>query len=164
RGRGRHRARRRDGAGGSLKLSSTLAELDGGATPVMEVSAVRPPAWPHRHLLDTDVLTWPQVELVLDTADVMAQIVAARRPRSEALRGIGVTNLFYEASTRTRVSFEVAARHLSADVVNVSVGGSSIEKGESLLDTMRTLESLGARVLVIRHAVSGAPYLVAREF
>jgi aspartate carbamoyltransferase catalytic subunit len=104
------------------------------------------------------------VELVLDTADAMAEIVAKRRPRSDALRGVGVTNLFYEASTRTRVSFEVAARHLSADVVNVSAGGSSIEKGESLLDTMRTLESLGARVLVIRHAVSGAPYLVAREF
>src|SRR5438093_6346167 len=126
--------------------------------------AERPPAWPHRHLLDTDVLTWPQIELVLDTADVMAQIVARRRPRSDALRGVGVTNLFYEASTRTRVSFEVAAKHLSADVVNVSVSGSSIEKGESLLDTMRTLESLGARVLVMRHATSGAPYLVAREF
>lgn len=126
--------------------------------------AERRPAWPHRHLLDTDVLTWPQIELVLDTADVMAQIVARRRPRSDALRGVGVTNLFYEASTRTRVSFEVAAKHLSADVVNVSVSGSSIEKGESLLDTMRTLESLGARVLVMRHATSGAPYLVAREF
>ena len=124
----------------------------------------RPPAWPHRHLLDTDVLSWPQIELVLDTAKAMAEIVARRRPRSDALRGVGVTNLFYEASTRTRVSFEVAARHLAADVVNVSVSGSSIEKGESLLDTMRTLESLGARVLVIRHAVSGAPYLVAREF
>ena len=145
-------------------MPSTLTELDGGATPVAEASSERPPAWPHRHLLDTNVLTWPQIELVLDTADVMAQIVARRRPRSEALRGIGVTNLFYEASTRTRVSFEVAAKHLSADVVNVSVTGSSIEKGESLLDTMRTLESLGARVLVMRHATSGAPYLVAREF
>lgn len=122
------------------------------------------PAWPHRHLLDTDVLTWPQIELVLDTARYMAEIVAGTRPRSTALRGVGVTNLFYEASTRTRVSFEVAARHLSADVVNVSVGGSSIEKGESLLDTMRTLEALGAKMLVMRHATSGAPYLVAREF
>jgi aspartate carbamoyltransferase catalytic subunit len=121
-------------------------------------------AWPHRHLLDTDVLTWPQIELVLDTARHMAEIVAGERPRSTALRGVGVTNLFYEASTRTRVSFEVAARHLSADVVNVAVSGSSIEKGESLLDTMRTLEALGAKVLVIRHATSGAPYLVAREF
>jgi aspartate carbamoyltransferase catalytic subunit len=121
-------------------------------------------AWPHRHLLDTDVLTWPQIELILDTARHMAEIVAGERPRSTALRGIGVTNLFYEASTRTRVSFEVAAKQLSADVVNVAVSGSSIEKGESLLDTMRTLEALGAKVLVIRHATSGAPYLVAREF
>ena len=122
------------------------------------------PAWPHRHLLDTDVLTWPQIELVLDTARHMAEIVAGDRPRSTALRGVGVTNLFYEASTRTRVSFETAATQLSADVVNVGASGSSIEKGESLLDTMRTLESLGARILVLRHAVSGAPYLVAREF
>jgi hypothetical protein len=121
-------------------------------------------AWPHRHLLDTDVLTWPQIELVMDTAAAMAEIVGRGKPRSEALRGVGVTNLFYEASTRTRVSFEVAAKHLSADVVNVTAGGSSVEKGESLLDTMRTLEALGARVLVIRHALSGAPYLVAREF
>jgi len=146
-------------------MSTVLTEPSNGSKGEVEAAAVdRPPAWPHRHLLDTDVLTWPQVELVMDTAEVMAEIVAKRRPRSDALRGVGVTNLFYEASTRTRVSFEVAARHLSADVVNVSVGGSSIEKGESLLDTMRTLESLGARVLVIRHAVSGAPYLVAREF
>ena len=121
------------------------------------------PAWPHRHLLDTDVLTWPQIQLVLDTARHMAEIVSGARPRSTALRGIGVTNLFYEASTRTRVSFETAAKYLSADVVNVSTGGSSIEKGESMLDTMRTLEALGAKVLVMRHATSGAPYLVARE-
>jgi aspartate carbamoyltransferase catalytic subunit len=143
--------------------SSLTADEKAAGVGVTE-QAGRSPAWPHRHLLDTEVLTWPQIELVMDTADVMAEIVARRRPRSEALRGVGVTNLFYEASTRTRVSFEVAGKHLSADVVNVSVSGSSIEKGESLLDTMRTLESLGARVLVIRHATSGAPYLVAREF
>ncbi len=146
-------------------MSTVLTEPSNGSKTEVEATSLdRPPAWPHRHLLDADILTWPQVELVLDTANVMAEVVAKRRPRSDALRGVGVTNLFYEASTRTRVSFEVAARHLSADVVNVSVGGSSIEKGESLLDTMRTLESLGARVLVIRHAVAGAPYLVAREF
>ena len=121
-------------------------------------------AWPHRHLLDTDVLTWPQIELVMDTARHMGEIVAGTQPRSTALRGVGVTNLFYEASTRTRVSFEVAAKQLSADVVNVASGGSSIEKGESLLDTMRTLEALGARILVMRHGASGAPYLAAREF
>jgi aspartate carbamoyltransferase catalytic subunit len=134
------------------------------ARPASSTSAETEAAWPHRHILDTDVLTWPQIELVLDTARHMGQIVAGERARSSALRGIGVTNLFYEASTRTRVSFEVAAKHLSADVVNVAVSGSSIEKGESLLDTMRTLEALGARILVMRHATSGAPYLVAREF
>ena len=144
-------------------MSQAVAEATNGQ---MAGSAAGPEtrAWPHRHLLDTDVLSWPQVELVLDTADDMAEIVAGRRPRSEALRGVGVTNLFYEASTRTRVSFEAAAKHLSADIVNVTAGGSSVEKGESLLDTMRTLEALGARILVIRHATSGAPYLVAREF
>ena len=135
-----------------------------GAADAPGVASTSTPAWPHRHLLDTDVLTWPQIELVLDTARHMAEIVSGERPRSTALRGVGVTNLFYEASTRTRVSFEVAARQLSADVVNVGISGSSIEKGESLLDTMRTLQALGAKVLVIRHATSGAPYLVAREF
>jgi aspartate carbamoyltransferase catalytic subunit len=138
------------------------AGMPGGVEATDPVRAAS--AWPHRHLLDTDVLTWPQIERVMDLADEMREIIERRRPRSDALKGVGVTNLFYEASTRTRVSFEVAAKHLSADVVNVSAGGSSIEKGESLLDTMRTLEALGARVLVIRHAVSGAPYLVAREF
>jgi aspartate carbamoyltransferase catalytic subunit len=140
--------------------TALAAGVDAGAS----ASQGSPTAWPHRHLLDTDALTWPQIELVLDTARHMGEIVSGERPRSTALRGVGVTNLFYEASTRTRVSFEVAARQLSADVVNVSVSGSSIEKGESLLDTMRTLEALGAKVLVIRHATSGAPYLVAREF
>jgi aspartate carbamoyltransferase catalytic subunit len=122
------------------------------------------PRWPHRHLLDTDVLSWPELDLVMRTADSMAEIVAGRQPRGTDLRGVGVTTLFYEASTRTRVSFEVAAKHLSADVVNVTPGGSSVTKGESLLDTMRTLEALGARMLVIRHATSGAPYLVAEHF
>jgi aspartate carbamoyltransferase catalytic subunit len=145
-------------------MSGVLAGETPGAEAERRVEAAPGPAWPHRHLLDTDVLTWPQIELVLDTARHMAEIVSGARPRSTALKGIGVTNLFYEASTRTRVSFEVAAKHLSARVANVSVGGSSIEKGESLLDTMRTLEALGAKVLVMRHATSGAPHLVAREF
>lgn len=143
-------------------MSSMLAEAaNGSAEPVVAVTS---PAWRHRHLLDTDVLTWSEIELVLDTADEMAEIVAGRRPRSSVLRGVGLTNLFHEASTRTRVSFEVAARRLSADVVNVAAGGSSIEKGESLLDTTRTLEALGAQILVVRHSTSGAPYLVARTF
>jgi aspartate carbamoyltransferase catalytic subunit len=143
-------------------VSRAVADATNGAHVADSHGTAR--AWPHRHLLDTDVLTPPQIELLLDTATHMARIVAGRRPRSEELRGINVTNLFYEASTRTRVSFEVAAKHLSADVVNVTAGGSSVEKGESLLDTIGTLESTGARILVIRHPVAGAPQLVAREF
>ena len=120
--------------------------------------------WTHRHLLDTAVLSWADIELVMTTADAMAEVVARRRPAEPVLRGIGVTILMYEASTRTRVSFEVAAKRLGADVVNVATAGSSVTKGESLLDTMRTLEAAGAEMLVMRHATSGAPYLVAEHF
>ena len=100
----------------------------------------------------------------MHTTATMSEILARPIPRVPALRGWGVTNLFYEASTRTRVSFEVAAKNLSADVVNVTASASSVTKGESLIDTIRTLEALGARMLVIRHATSGAPWLAAETF
>ncbi len=121
-------------------------------------------AWRHRHLLDVDVLSWPEIGLVMATADLMAKSMTALTPAAAVLRGVGVTTLFYEASTRTRVSFEVAAKQLGATVVNVSAAGSSVTKGESLLDTVRTLEAEGAGMLVMRHAVSGAPYLAAEAF
>jgi len=120
--------------------------------------------WGHRHLLDVDVLSVADLDLVMATADRCAETIAARGEADPVLHGVNVTILMYEASTRTRVSFEVAAGRLGGTVVNVSAAGSSITKGESLLDTMRTLESTGADVLVMRHASSGAPYLVAREF
>ena len=123
-----------------------------------------PPEWRHRHLLDVDVLTWPEIELVLRTADSMREILARPIAKVPALRGSTVTILFYEASTRTRVSFELAAKALSADVVNIAVATSSVTKGESLLDTVRTIEALGSSTLIIRHSVSGAPYLAASEF
>jgi aspartate carbamoyltransferase catalytic subunit len=84
-------------------------------------------------------------------------------PRAPALRGLTVATLFYEASTRTRASFELAGKILGADVINLSAGGSSVEKGESLVDTVRTLQAIGVDVLVMRHARSGAPYLAARN-
>lgn len=120
--------------------------------------------WTHRHLLDTEALTWADLELVMRTAEAMAEVVAGRVPAEAPLRGVNVTNLFYEASTRTRVSFELAAKKVGADLVNVTASGSSVTKGESLLDTMRTLEAAGARILVIRHPNAGAPHLVARRF
>jgi aspartate carbamoyltransferase catalytic subunit len=122
------------------------------------------PAWPHRHLLDTADLTVPEIERLMELAQRMAGSLEHRGAKLTALDGRQVTTLFYEASTRTRVSFEVAARRLSASVVNVSAASSSVTKGESLIDTVRTLEALGTDVLVIRHARSGAPYLAAQHF
>jgi aspartate carbamoyltransferase catalytic subunit len=124
----------------------------------------QPVGWRHRHLLDVDVLSWPEIELVMRTTDAMREVLARPIAKVPALRGRNVTILFYEASTRTRVSFEVAAKNLSADVVNIAAATSSVTKGESLVDTVRTVEALGAQLLVIRHPVSGAPYLAAETF
>ena len=120
--------------------------------------------WSHRHLLDVDALTREDIELVMRTTDGMHEVLDRPIPKVPALRGTSVTILFYEASTRTRVSFEVAAKNLSADVVNVAASTSSVSKGESLVDTVRTIEALGADMLVIRHQASGAPYLAAEVF
>jgi aspartate carbamoyltransferase catalytic subunit len=130
----------------------------------MTLAASAATAWRHRHLLDVAGLTADEVGLVLRRARRLADVVAGEVERPATLRGVGVANLFYEASTRTRVSFEVAARLLGADVVNVTAAASSVTKGESLVDTVRTLAALGSRLLVIRHAAAGAPYLAARAF
>lgn len=116
-----------------------------------------------RHLLDLDDLTRDEIERVFEAADGMKEVLARPIARVPTLRGRSVMNLLYEPSTRTRVSFEIAAKNLGADVVNVSASGSSVEKGESLLGTVRTLRSLGADLLVIRHKDSGAPYVVAQH-
>ena len=120
--------------------------------------------WRHRHLLDVDGLSAADLDLVMRTTDAMREVLARPIAKVPALRGRQVTILFYEASTRTRVSFEVAARNLSADVVNIAAASSSVSKGESLVDTVRTVEALGAQMLVMRHSVSGAPYLAAEVF
>ena len=124
----------------------------------------QPVGWHHRHLLDVDVLSWADIELVMRTTDAMREVLARPIAKVPALRGRNVTILFYEASTRTRVSFEVAAKNLSADVVNIAAATSSVTKGESLVDTVKTVEALGAQMLVMRHSVSGAPYLAAEIF
>jgi aspartate carbamoyltransferase catalytic subunit len=120
--------------------------------------------WSHRHLLDVDGLSRADIDLVMRTTDEMHEVLGRPIPKVPALRGTSVTILFYEASTRTRVSFEVAAKNLSADVVNIAASASSVTKGESLVDTVRTIEALGADMLVMRHGVSGAPYLAAEVF
>lgn len=119
--------------------------------------------WARRHVLDVDDWSRAELEQVLATTDAMREILARPIRRAPPLRGKTVILFFAEASTRTRVSFELAAKTLSADTVNISVSGSSAEKGESLLDSVRTLQALGGDVIVLRHASSGAPYFVAQR-
>jgi len=120
-------------------------------------------AFAHHSLLDVEGLTRADVERILDTAEAFLQV--SRRPvrKVPTLRGKTVINLFYEASTRTRTSFELAGKRLSADVINMSVSASSVRKGETLQDTCRTLQAMHPDVIVIRHASSGAPSYVASK-
>jgi aspartate carbamoyltransferase catalytic subunit len=117
-----------------------------------------------RHAIDLDDFSAAEIEEILETTEGMKEVLSREIKQVPALRGRNVVNMFYEESTRTRISFELAARALSANIVNFTARGSSVEKGESLVDTVRTLQALGADIVVIRHSQSGAPYLVAREF
>ncbi len=114
-----------------------------------------------RHLLGIEGLTREEILLILDTADSMVEIGQREIKKVPTLRGRTVVNLFYEPSTRTRSSFEIAEKRLSADIVNFSASGSSVSKGETLLDTARTLEAMEPDFIVIRHPSSGAPRFLA---
>ncbi|MBE9502299.1 MAG: aspartate carbamoyltransferase catalytic subunit [Dehalococcoidia bacterium] len=116
-----------------------------------------------RHVLDLDDFTREEIELVFETADAMKEVFQREIKKVPTLRGKTLVTMFYEASTRTRISFEQAAKSLSADVINISASGSSTEKGESLIDTVRTIQALGADVIVMRHYHAGAPYLIAQH-
>jgi len=115
----------------------------------------------NRHLISAADLTREDALRVLDTADELARISDRPIKKLPTLRGRTVVNLFFEDSTRTRISFEAAAKRLSADVINFSAKGSSVGKGESLKDTALTLEAMGADAVVIRHSASGAPHRLA---
>jgi len=117
--------------------------------------------WPYRHLLDVEGLSRAEIDRILDVAVEMRAARAERRHRSLLEHEI-VGLAFYEASTRTRVSFELAARALGATVVDLGIAGSSVAKGESLVDTLRTLERTGVTTAVLRHGSSGAAHLAAR--
>ncbi|MCT2085536.1 aspartate carbamoyltransferase catalytic subunit [Microbacterium enclense] len=114
-----------------------------------------------RHLLDTRDLTRAEALEILDVAEDMADTQRREVKKLPTLRGKTVVNLFFEDSTRTRISFEAAAKRLSADVINFSAKGSSVSKGESLQDTAQTLQAMGADAVVIRHGASGAPRTLA---
>ena len=114
-----------------------------------------------KHLLSAADLNRADALLVLDTAAQLAQVADRPVKKLPTLRGRTVVNLFFEDSTRTRISFEAAAKRLSADVINFSAKGSSVSKGESLKDTALTLEAMGADAVIVRHGASGAPHRLA---
>jgi aspartate carbamoyltransferase catalytic subunit len=115
-----------------------------------------------RHLLGIQDLDAEEIQRILDTAEAMKEIAARPIKKVPTLRGRTVVNLFFEPSTRTRMSFEVAEKRLSADTLSVAVATSSVTKGETLLDTVRNLEAMAPDMIVMRHASSGAPHLLAR--
>jgi aspartate carbamoyltransferase catalytic subunit len=117
---------------------------------------------PVRHLLSIADLGRDGIEEVLDLTDKFVEVSERRIPKVPTLRGRTVVSLFYEDSTRTRLSFETAAKRLSADTMNFSVGTSSVKKGESLRDTVETIEAMGVDAVVVRHASAGVPWQVAQ--
>jgi aspartate carbamoyltransferase catalytic subunit len=119
-------------------------------------------SWRHRHLLDIESLTAEEITTVLDTARAFKAVGERAIKKVPALRGKTVVNLFIEPSTRTRISFELAALRLTADVINFSAEASSLKKGETLKDTARNLEALNADIIIIRHSATGAPHFLSR--
>jgi aspartate carbamoyltransferase catalytic subunit len=119
-------------------------------------------SWNRKHLLDIQGLEAHEILSVLDTAKTFKAVGERAIKKVPALRGKTVVNLFVEPSTRTRISFELAAQRLTADVVNFSVEASSLKKGETLKDTARNLEALNADIIIIRHSAAGAPHFLAR--
>jgi len=119
--------------------------------------------WTRKDLLGLEELSKAEIELILATAESFKEVSTREIKKVPALRGKTVVNLFYEPSTRTRVSFEVAAKRLSADVINIAAQESSVRKGETLVDTGKNIEALKADIIVVRHGASGAPALLARR-
>lgn len=119
--------------------------------------------WTRKDLLGLEELSKDEIGLILATAESFKEVTTREIKKVPALRGKTVVNLFYEPSTRTRVSFEVAAKRLSADVINIATETSSVKKGETLIDTGRNIEALKADIIVVRHNASGAAAMLARH-
>ncbi len=143
-----------------------MASTDARATASVDDVAAQGPAQRttlrSRHLISIGDLDPEEITLILDTAEAMKEIESRPIKKVPALRGKTIVNLFYEPSTRTRTSFEIAEKRLSADSLNVAATGSSVAKGETLLDTARNLEAMAPDMIVLRHAASGAPHQLAR--
>jgi aspartate carbamoyltransferase catalytic subunit len=135
---------------------------DGSTLILTPKAAVTASAWQHHHILDMDDFTPDEIELILHITDAMKEVLSRPIKKVPALRGKTVVTLFYEASTRTRLSFELAAKSLSADVSSLTASFTSVTKGESMVDTFLTLQALGADVIVMRHPQSGAPNIASQ--
>ncbi len=118
--------------------------------------------WTRKHLLGLEELTVEEIQYILDTADGFREVSTRSVKKVPALRGRVIVNLFFEVSTRTRISFELAGMRLSADVVNFAGETSSVRKGETLVDTARNIEAMGVDILVVRHPCSGAVHQLSR--
>src|SRR5690606_34716809 len=121
------------------------------------------PLFPHRHLLGVKDLSPSDIELLLDRADEAVAISSQSEKKTSTLRGRTQINRFFEASTRTQSSFELAGKRLGADVMNMSVASSSVKKGETLIDTAMTLNAMRPDILIIRHQSAGAAALLAQK-
>src|SRR5262245_36922829 len=119
--------------------------------------------WSCKDVLGLEDLTREEIELILDRAGQYVGVGEGGTPKRDDLKGKVVANIFYEASTRTRTSFGLAARRLGADTVDFTPGGSSISKGESFIDTAKNIEAMGVDVVVVRHASPGAPHLLSHH-
>ena len=120
-------------------------------------------SWTKKDLLGLEYLTREEIEIILDTAESFKEVSTREIKKVPALRGKTAVNLFYEPSTRTRVSFEVAAKRLSADVINIATETSSVRKGETLIDTGKNIQALKADIIIMRHNCSGAANMLARS-
>jgi aspartate carbamoyltransferase catalytic subunit len=122
----------------------------------------KPTPWTHRHLLGLEDLSRAELETLLDTAEEFVDVSQGGGQKRDDLKGKVVVNLFFEPSTRTRTSFSLAAKRLSADTIDFTTSSSSLSKGETFIDTAKNIEAMGVDVMVVRHSSPGAPYLLAR--
>jgi aspartate carbamoyltransferase catalytic subunit len=129
----------------------------------MAPSEAKPIQWTRRHLLGLEDLSRSEIEAILDRAEEFVEVSQRRHKKLTDLNGKVMVNLFFEPSTRTRTSFNLAAKRLSADTIDFTTGGSSVSKGESFIDTAKNIEAMGVDVMVVRHSVPGAPHLLAQH-
>src|SRR5437667_2713055 len=118
--------------------------------------------WTRKHLLGLEELSAEEIRFALDTADSFKEVSTRSVKKVPALRGRVVVNAFFEDSTRTRTSFALAAQRLSADIIDFSEKGSSVSKGETLIDTARNIEAMGVDAIILRHKAAGSAHMLAR--